>query len=83
MYAMRTTVTRTDKPRRLAHPSALDLRGTFATRCMVADLTDQEIADILGWTTKDVWKIRSKYMSQHRVVIEIGKRIAATKTTAM
>ena len=60
-----------------------DLRGTFATRCMIAGLTDQEIADILGWTTKDVSKIRSKYVSQHRVVIEIGKRIAATKTAAV
>lgn len=60
-----------------------DLRGTFATRCMIAGLTDQEIADILGWTTKDVSKIRSKYVSQHRVVVEIGKRIAATKSAAV
>ena len=60
-----------------------DLRGTFATRCMIAGLTDQEIADILGWTTKDVSKIRSKYVSQHRVVVEIRKRIAATKSAAV
>ena len=54
-----------------------DLRGTFATRCMVAGLTDQEIADILGWSTKDVGAIREKYVSQSRVVISIGERISA------
>jgi integrase len=54
-----------------------DLRGTFATRCMIAGLTDQEIADILGWTTKDVAAIREKYVSQSRVVISIGERISA------
>lgn len=54
-----------------------DLRGTFATRCMLAHLTDQEIADILGWSTKDVSTIREKYVSQSRVVISIGERISA------
>lgn len=54
-----------------------DLRGTFATRLMIAGLTDQEIADILGWSTKFVAAIRQKYVSQSRVVIAIGERIAA------
>lgn len=53
-----------------------DLRGTFATRCMIAGLTDQEIADILGWTTKEVALIRVKYVDQARVVVAIGERIA-------
>lgn len=53
-----------------------DLRGTFATRCMIADLTDQQIADILGWTTKQVAAIRNKYVDQAKVVIAIGERIA-------
>lgn len=55
-----------------------DLRGTFATRCMIAGLTDQEIADILGWTTKEVSTIRVKYVDQARVVVAIGERIAAS-----
>ena len=54
-----------------------DVRGTFATRCMIAGLTDQEIADIVGWSTKDVAAIRIKYVDQSRVVVAIGKRIAA------
>lgn len=56
-----------------------DLRGTFATRCMLAGLNDQEIADILGWKTAEVAAIRVKYVDQARVVIELGKRIAAVK----
>ncbi len=60
-----------------------DLRGTFATRCMIAGLTDQEIADILGWNTKDVAAIRVKYVDQARVVIAIGERIAAGSVNRM
>ena len=36
-----------------------DLRGTFITRCCLAGLTDQEIADIVGWDTKDTASIRA------------------------
>lgn len=57
-----------------------DLRGTFATRCMIAGLSDQEIADILGWSSEDVSKIREKYVSQSRVVVAIGERISKAKT---
>jgi integrase len=53
-----------------------DLRGTFATRCMIAGLTDQEIANILGWEPKNVAAIRAKYVSDARVVVAIGERIA-------
>jgi len=60
-----------------------DLRGTFATRCMLAGLTDQEIADILGWTTKEVSVIRVKYVDQARVVVAIGERIAATSVNRL
>lgn len=56
-----------------------DLRGTFATRCMIAGLTDQEIADILGWNTKDVASIRVRYVDQARVVIALAERINAVK----
>lgn len=57
-----------------------DLRGTFATRCMIAGLTDQEIADIVGWNTKDVASIRVRYVDQARVVVAIAERINATKS---
>lgn len=56
-----------------------DLRGTFATRCMLAGLNDREIAEILGWSPTDVAAIRMKYVDQARVVIAIGERIARAK----
>lgn len=60
-----------------------DLRGTFATRCMIAGLTDQEIAGILGWSLKSVAEIRAKYVDQARVVVAIGERIAATQAAGV
>jgi integrase len=53
-----------------------DLRGTFVTRCCIAGLTDEEIADIVGWDTKDIASIRARYADQSRVVIAIGERLA-------
>ncbi|MBW6531890.1 tyrosine-type recombinase/integrase [Sphingomonas sp. RRHST34] len=53
-----------------------DLRGTFVTRCCIAGLNDREIADIVGWDTKDVASIRAKYADQARVVVAIGERLA-------
>lgn len=53
-----------------------DLRGTFVTRCCIAGLTDQEIADIVGWDTKDIASIRARYADQSRVVIAIGERLS-------
>ena len=53
-----------------------DLRGTFVTRCMIAGLNDREIADIVGWDTKDIAAIRARYADQARVVVAIGKRLA-------
>ncbi len=60
-----------------------DLRGTFATRCMIAGLTDQEIADILGWGTKDVAAIRVRYVDQTRVVVALAERIAKGSVKAV
>ena len=56
-----------------------DLRGTFATRCMIAGLTDDQIADILGWNTKDVASIRIKYVDQARTVVALAERISAAR----
>lgn len=56
-----------------------DLRGTFTTRCMIAGLTDQEIADIVGWNTKDVASIRIRYVDQARVVVAIAERLNADR----
>jgi integrase len=53
-----------------------DLRGTFVTRCCIAGLNDREIADIVGWDTKDIAAIRAKYADQARVVVAIGERLA-------
>lgn len=54
-----------------------DLRGTFATKLIMhgAGLTDQEVADIMGWSPQQVADIRRVYVDQARVVVAIGRRI--------
>jgi len=43
---------------------------------VIAGRTDQEIANILGWDTKDVAAIRAKYVERARVVVAIAERLA-------
>ncbi len=45
-----------------------DARGTFATRLCLAGLTDEEIADIMGWERDRVRRIRARYVDSERVV---------------
>ena len=54
-----------------------DLRGTFATKLILhaANLTDQEVADIMGWSPQQVASIRRVYVDQARVVVALGQRI--------
>lgn len=54
-----------------------DLRGTFATKLIVhgAGLTDQEVADIMGWSPQQVAAIRRVYVDQARVIVALGRRI--------
>jgi integrase len=54
-----------------------DVRGTFATKLMVqTDLSDQEIAEIMGWSPQEVARIRKVYVDQRATIVAIGQRIA-------
>ena len=55
-----------------------DVRGTFATRLILSGVTDQQVAEVMGWATDRVANIRRVYVDQARVVVAIGERIAAT-----
>lgn len=54
-----------------------DVRGTFATFLMTqSDLTDMEIADVMGWAPEEVSRIRKVYVDDNAKVVAIGQRIA-------
>ncbi len=54
-----------------------DARGTFATYLMTTtDLTDAEIASIMGWSETEVERIRRIYVNDTARQIALGKRIA-------
>lgn len=54
-----------------------DLRGTFATRLILAGLTDEEAALIMGWTAKRIAAIRARYVNEERVIISLAERLSA------
>lgn len=54
-----------------------DMRGTYATRLILAGLTDKDAAEILGWSPDRVGNIRKVYVDQERVIVAIAERIDA------
>ncbi len=55
-----------------------DVRGTFCTMLLTEwQLTDQEAADIMGWSPDRIAQIRRVYVDHTRVVVALSQRIAA------
>lgn len=55
-----------------------DVRGTFCTMLLTEwDLTDEEAAEIMGWSPTRVARIRRVYVDHKAVVVALGARIAA------
>lgn len=53
-----------------------DVRGTFCTKLLTqTDLTEREVADIMGWSPDKVATIRRVYVDQSAVMLAIGQRI--------
>ncbi len=55
-----------------------DCRGTYATKLILAGLTDQEAAGIMGWSPERVANIRKVYVDQARVIVAIAERLDGT-----
>lgn len=59
-----------------------DVRGTFCTKLLTeTDLSDREIADIMGWSPDKVASIRRVYVDQTSVVRAIGARISKSQNS--
>lgn len=52
-----------------------DLRGTAATRFVAAGLSDDEVADILGWEPNRVRAVRRYYVDHERVAQSVIERL--------
>ena len=53
-----------------------DLRGTFATRILMAGGTDTDAAMALGWSTKRVEDIRRRYVNEQRILRNLGAKLS-------
>lgn len=52
-----------------------DARGTFATRLMrLTDITDDDIAEIMGWSSDQVRQIRRVYVDRTAIVMALAER---------
>jgi hypothetical protein len=55
-----------------------DARGTFCTMLLTEwELTDEEAAEIIGWSKDQVRGIRKVYVDGDRVAMAIAERVAA------
>lgn len=54
-----------------------DLRGSFVTFLAEKDLTDEQIARIVGWTAQKIAEIRARYVDEARVVVSLVERLSA------
>ena len=52
-----------------------DLRGTFCTKLFQQGLSDQEVADIMGWSPDQVRGIRRSYVDPNQLVVAISERL--------
>lgn len=57
------------------HRRLHDLRGTFVTRLAKAGFTDQQIAEIVGWSVKVVARLRRTYVSKAEVAADNVRRL--------
>lgn len=58
-----------------------DLRGTFATRLMIAGFSDAEVSQFMGWEADRVALIRARYVDRGRVARAMAERFAANRVT--
>jgi hypothetical protein len=56
----------------------IDLRGTAVTGFCKVALTDEEVADIMGWEPARVRAIRKRYVDRTRIAEGIVTRIQRT-----
>lgn len=54
-----------------------DLRGTFATRLIMAGLTDDQVSMVLAWTSKRVSTLRARYVNEERVILDLASKLQA------
>lgn len=55
-----------------------DVRGAFCTKLLTqTDLSDRQIADVMGWSPERVSGIRRVYVDQSKVLIALGERMSA------
>ncbi len=56
-----------------------DVRGTYATRLVLLGLSDQQVGDVMGWSTAQVSEVRKLYVQDDAAITAISERLARTE----
>ena len=75
----RLDIRHTDGRRKHLH----DVRGTYATRLVRYGLSDQEVADVLGWSANQVADIRKIYVQDDAAIQALSEKIARMQVADM
>lgn len=59
-----------------------DARGTFATRLRLAGLTEEEIAEVMGWERDRVRRILARYVDSERIVRALVRKVAQNESAS-
>jgi integrase len=68
----RLNICHTDGRRKHLH----DTRGTMATALFAAGLSDEEVAEVLAWSPKQVESIRHHYVDREQRIVAMAERLA-------
>ena len=56
-----------------------DVRGTYATRLVLLGLSDQQIGDVMGWSSAQVSEVRKLYVQDDAAITAISEHLARTE----
>lgn len=75
----------TSKTRHHTHDASATniVRGTYATRLVQYGLSDQEVADVLGWSANQVADIRKIYVQDDAAIQALSEKIARMQVADM
>lgn len=57
-----------------------DLRGTAVTRLVIAGVSDDQVADIMGWEPDRVRRIKRHYVDRDRIALDVIDRLEGAQS---
>ena len=63
------------RPEHRTRSRSTTFAGPFCTKLILAHESDEKVADVMGWSPRQVRGIRRSYVDQRHVSVAIGERL--------